>query len=168
MDETTMGAVMKKNWLLTVCLSLVFMCLIIPGAAWAGNGYGTGDPELDESLGKVDRAAKEGVGDVARKIGRENDIPPEMVDWMLKKVGMSPGDADMAAKVAKVSHRPVEDVVEVYKQHRGKGWGAIAKKMGIKPGSAEFHALKTEGDNFSGSGKKQGKGRAKNKGKGKK
>ena len=30
----------------------------------------------------------------------------------------------------------------MYEQDRGQGWGVIAKRMGIKPGSAEFHALK--------------------------
>jgi BON domain len=95
-------------------------------------GYGTGDPELDDMLGNVDRAARQRVGGVARKIGRENDLPPEMVDWMLNKVGMSPGDAYLAAKVAKVSRRSVEDVVAVYRQNRGKGWGAIAIAKSIK------------------------------------
>ena len=27
-------------------------------------------------------------------------------------------------------------------RNRGQGWGVIAQRMGIKPGSAEFHALK--------------------------
>jgi hypothetical protein len=163
---------MKNIWLVAVCLSIVLVCSFHPGPARAGSGYGTGDTELDETLGKIDRAARDGVGDVARRIGRENGLPPEMVDWMLNKVGMSPGDAYMAAKVASVSRRSVEDVVAVYNRNRGKGWGAIAKQMGIKPGSAEFHALKADGDDFSESGKKRGKGkgkgRAKKKGKGKK
>ena len=30
----------------------------------------------------------------------------------------------------------------VYERDHGQGWGNIAKRMGIKPGSAEFHRLK--------------------------
>ena len=71
-------------------------------------------------------------------------MPEETTDWLLNSVGMSPGDAYMTAKVSKVSKQPVEDVVKEYKANQGKGWGVIAKKLGIKPGSKEFHELKRD------------------------
>jgi len=36
----------------------------------------------------------------------------------------------------------MEAVLSVYHYHAGKGWGAIARELGIKPGSSQFHALK--------------------------
>jgi hypothetical protein len=33
-------------------------------------------------------------------------------------------------------------VLRDYEQNRGQGWGVIAQRMGIKPGSPAFHALK--------------------------
>jgi len=45
----------------------------------------------------------------------------------------------------------------IYQIHQGKGWGAIPKSLGIKPGSKEFHALK-KGDLDGGKGKGKGKG----------
>jgi hypothetical protein len=56
--------------------------------------------------------------------------------------------------------------------NKGKGWGVIAKNLGIKPGSAEFHALKRgdlsfTGEPGAGEGQKgQGKGKGKGRGKG--
>jgi hypothetical protein len=52
-----------------------------------------------------------------------------------------------------------------YQVHKGKGWGVIAKNLGIKPGSKEFHALK-KGD-LGGDDVDVGKGKGKRKGKGK-
>ena len=75
----------------------------------------------------------------------------------------SPGDAYMVFRLGEMSHHPPEEVLGVYKRHKGKGWGVIAKELGIKPGSQEFHALKRGhdfGDDFGG-GKKAGKGKDK-------
>ena len=77
-----------------------------------------------------------------------------------------PADVYMAFRLGEMSHRPVTQVVEVYEQNRGKGWGALAKRLGIKPGSAEFHALK-RGHDLDGGGPEKGKGKNKGKGKGK-
>ncbi|HEX9934232.1 MAG TPA: hypothetical protein VGB38_03460, partial [bacterium] len=62
--------------------------------------------------------------------------------------------------------QPAERVMDEYKSGKGKGWGVIAKSLGIKPGSDEFHALKREQDFYDVSDK--GKGKEKSKGKGKK
>jgi len=33
-------------------------------------------------------------------------------------------------------------VADYWQQNHGQGWGVVAQRMGIKPGSAEFHQLK--------------------------
>lgn len=87
-----------------------------------------------------------------------------------------PANAYMVFRLGEMSHHPVERVIDVYNKNQGKGWGVIAKELGIKPGSAEFHALKRGhdlGGNY-GKGKKdakdkdKGKDKGKGKGKGKK
>ena len=55
-------------------------------------------------------------------------------------------DAYMIFRLGELSHRSVDDVVRVYRADRRKGWGVIAKRLGIKPGSKEFHALKSGHD----------------------
>ena len=43
-----------------------------------------------------------------------------------------------------LSHRSWDEVLREYKENKGKGWGVIAKNLGIKPGSREFHELKDD------------------------
>lgn len=90
-----------------------------------------------------------------------------------------PADAFMCLQLGQMLGLPPERVLYTYNQNRGRGWGVIAKSLGIKPGSAEFHALK-QGDfaltgapgGQSGYGGKDhgnkghGKGNGKGKGKG--
>jgi hypothetical protein len=57
----------------------------------------------------------------------------------------NPADAYMVFRLGEIAHQPVERVLGDYKKSQGKGWGVIAKGLGIKPGSPEFHALK-QGD----------------------
>lgn len=75
-----------------------------------------------------------------------------------------PADAYMVFRLGEMSHHPPEDVLRVYKANKGKGWGVLAKELGIKPGSPEFHALK-RGHDFDG-GSSGGKKSKKNKDKG--
>ena len=78
-----------------------------------------------------------------------------------------PADAYMVLRLGEMSNQPTEEVIEKYKSGRGKGWGVIAKSLGIKPGSKEFHALKYNHDLHDGKSKVQTKGKGKDKGKGK-
>ena len=54
----------------------------------------------------------------------------------------NPSDAYIALRLGEMCGRPVEYVVDTYRSNKGKGWGRIAKSLGIKPGSDAFHALK--------------------------
>lgn len=54
----------------------------------------------------------------------------------------TPADAYIILRFGEMSGRPANYVVEKYKYNNDKGWGVLAKSLGIKPGSEEFHALK--------------------------
>lgn len=81
-----------------------------------------------------------------------------------------PADAYMVLRLGEMSSRPPEYVLDRYKSGRGQGWGSLAKSLGIKPGSPEFHALKRgndlyddhDGDNGKGKGKHKKKKKNKN------
>ena len=75
-------------------------------------------------------------------------------------------DAYMVLRLGEMSKQPIENVIEKYKAGKGKGWGALAKSLGIKPGSKEFHALKRGHDLYD--EKPTVKSKDKGKGKGKK
>jgi len=74
-----------------------------------------------------------------------------------------PADAYVVLRLAEMSHHPTDQVIAKYRSGRGQGWGALAKSLGIKPGSREFHALKRGhdlyGDGYSNTRKGKGKGR---------
>lgn len=81
-----------------------------------------------------------------------------------------PADAYMVLRLGEMSAKPTDYVIEKYKSGKGKGWGALAQSLGIKPGSKEFHALKRGNDfyvddNDKSKGKDKGKGKGKGKGK---
>lgn len=82
-----------------------------------------------------------------------------------------PADAYMLLRLGEISHWPMEHVLETYQAEKGRGWGVLAKRLGIKPGSGEFHALKNGQDLYDHGGKShhqdKSKGGGKNKAKGK-
>jgi hypothetical protein len=74
-----------------------------------------------------------------------------------------PADAYVALRLGEMSGNPIDVVTTRYQESKGMGWGKLAKSLGIKPGSREFHALKRGDDLYGGKGKKQGKGEGKKK-----
>jgi hypothetical protein len=76
-----------------------------------------------------------------------------------------PADAYMVLRLGEMSSKPTDVVVEKYKSEKGKGWGVLAKSLGIKPGSAEFHALKQGNDIYNETTQNKDKGKGKGKGK---
>lgn len=75
-----------------------------------------------------------------------------------------PADAYMVCRLAEMSGKPVDYVMKEYSSNKTKGWGVIAKNLGIKPGSKEFHALKSGADLYM----EKDAEKPKSKGKGKK
>jgi hypothetical protein len=83
-----------------------------------------------------------------------------------------PADAYMVLRLGEMSSKPSSYVIEQYKANKNQGWGVMAKNLGIKPGSDEFHALKLGHDlqGYSANSKKQenSKGNSEGKHQGKK
>lgn len=75
-----------------------------------------------------------------------------------------PSDAYMVFRLGEMSSRSPDYVLNKYKAGKNKGWGALAKSLGIKPGSNEFHALKQGDGLYYNQNESKGK-KKKNKGK---
>ncbi len=97
-------------------------------------------------------------------LGARFKIGNTEVSTVLSNV-QQPGDAYMMLRLSEMSGQPVRVVEERYRAERGKGWGVLAKSLGIKPGSKEFHALK-RGHDLQGYGGDSGQGNGKGKGHG--
>lgn len=98
------------------------------------------------------------------RLGARFKIGDAEIDAVLSNVE-EPSDAYMVLSLGEMSNQPTSRVIDKYKAGKGKGWGNLAKSLGIKPGSKEFKALKRGDDLYDDSPKSKGKGKGKNKGK---
>jgi hypothetical protein len=115
-------------------LLILALVLVIPSAATAGG--------LESFLADLDVRARADLGGFKADLSLTFGVSAGKVDGMFR-VTSKPSDVYMCLRVGEVANQPIDRVVEEYKQHRGQGWGVIAKNLGIKPGSDEFHALKS-------------------------
>jgi hypothetical protein len=120
---------------------------------------------LDSFLKGVNVQAQADMPGFYATVSAQFGVPVPQVEAVFGMVA-TPADAFMVFQLGQMAHRPPETVVQTYKAHKGKGWGVIAKELGIKPGSREFHALKN-GDLLYGDTSTPGKGKGKGKGKNK-
>jgi len=123
--------------------------------------------DLDVFLSNLNVQAQADLPGFKARLSATFGVPVPQVEAVIVRV-QAPADAYMVMKVGQVARQPQEVVLEEYQKNKGKGWGVLAKNLGIKPGSREFHELKKgfDGDD-SGKGKGKEKGKSKGKGKGK-
>lgn len=118
---------MKK---LLCALSLV---LLMAGAAHA---------ELSAYIQSLNVSAEANVGDFKTQLGVQYGVSGPSLDLVFRSVD-SPADAAVVLWLGQHSRKPVKTVLKAYRSRKRHGWGAVAKSLGIKPGSADFHALKS-------------------------
>ena len=149
---------MKKFFFALVAL----LCLTAPVLAAGG---------IDNFLANLNVQARADMAGFAARLSTQFGIPGAQVNAVISTV-REPADAFMVYQLGQMTRQSPEVVMQTYEANRGRGWGVIAKEMGIKPGSREFHALKrgefsltgtTADSGQSGSGKGKGKGRGHNK-----
>ena len=100
------------------------------------------------------------------RLGARFNIGDTQITAVLSNVER-PADAYMVLRLGEMSAKPTDYVIEKYKTGKGKGWGALAQSLGIKPGSKEFHDLKRGSNFYDDNDKGKGKDKSKGKGKGK-
>jgi hypothetical protein len=125
--------------------------------------------DLDGFLHDLNIQARLDGDGFSARVSAQFGVPEARVKVVLATVS-EPADAFMVFQVGQMTQQPPEKVIEVYRAQKGKGWGVMAKELGIKPGSPEFHALKNgdfklggkpgASDKAEGGGKGKGKGKA--------
>lgn len=101
----------------------------------------SGDTWIDVTLGDVNRYGSRYRDPFIDEMVRYHSAPRDLVVDLLAR-HWAPGDIYYACALAKLLGRPCRYVVDVWERDHGQGWGAVAKRLGIKPGSAQFHQLK--------------------------
>lgn len=141
----------------------LFTLLILASFPTFGQiSFNTGDASFDAELNTINKEATNDLATFKNDLSKEFGVTIAKIDGLLKE--MKPAEALLSIKISTVAEIPLEKVVESYKVNKDKGWGHIAKELGIKPGSAEFHALKGKKNNKVNSN--NGNSKAKPKGKG--
>lgn len=133
--------------------------------------------ELNSFLRGVNNQAMADSTTYNNKLSRQFGVPMPKVESIVRSVSQ-PADAFMVLQISQMTHKAPEAVLHTYQRSKGKGWGTIAREIGIKPGSPEFHALRRGDLRFTGerskdypvqqkSGRGKGQGNGKGKGHGK-
>lgn len=138
---------------------VLIVLVLFGGPVAAGGG-------LNGFLDNLNIQARADMNGFSVKVSTQFGVPLPQVQAVIRSVA-APADAFMCFQLGDMSRNPYEKVVEVYQTSRGRGWGVIAKSLGIKPGSPEFHALKSGDFVLSGEpGGPPGNGRGRGKGRG--
>ena len=133
---------MKKFLIALIApICLVFLGLLVQSAAFAQQ-MSTGDRRLDSLLVKINQEAIADPDVFIRLLSQTNNVQEAAIRQVRDLFGLSFGDTYMATALSRISDQPLEVVAEAYHRNQGRGWGVMAMNMGIKPGSAEFKALK--------------------------
>lgn len=129
---------------------------------------GLAHADLNASLRSLNIGAEGNMGGFRTWVGAHFGASGPDIDLVLRSVDR-PADAALCFWLSLHTGRSIDVVMHEYRDHRGQGWGALAKSLGIKPGSADFKALK-RGDlgwHYDGAGgghgKSKGRGQKKNK-----
>lgn len=102
----------------------------------------SGDVWVDTYLDDVNQYGTRYRGPFVDEMVRYYGAPRDLVTELLVEQRWAPGDVYYACAIAQVLGRPCRYVVGEWQRDHGQGWGAVAQRLGIKPGSAEFHRLK--------------------------
>jgi hypothetical protein len=124
------------------------ICLLLTLAAFTFNA--SADSGLNFALTELNAAARLDFGSYRANISLSYNLSASKIDYLHVSLGMQPSDIFMAAELSVICGKPIDQIVMVYRSHRHRGWGYIAKELGIKPGSAKFHALKNKANYHSG------------------
>lgn len=146
-----------------VLLFCLFVALCTPGAGLAGP---KGEAALDVHISAVNNDALRNMDMFMGKMHQAYGASRSAVESLMNSHKLNPGEVYMTFWLSLITKNQPVHVADTYKKNRGKGWGVIAKQLGIKPGSADFHALK-RGDgpfrHIDGPGDGKGSGKSKKK-----
>jgi hypothetical protein len=149
-----------------IAVILSVSCVFAEGISMNYNGN-TGDKSLDLDLKNLNISADADKDNFIKEMSISYNTSEGKIKGLIERDKMEPADIYMTFEISRLSKKNHDAVIDEYKNNKGKGWGYIAKQMGIKPGSPEFKELKNKTKEKNEKMKKP-KGKRKDKEKGKK
>ena len=122
-------------------IAVALAALALPLTAQQG-GISSGDAGLDSSLRSLNIRASADVGSFSAQLSAEFGVKQVQLQTWMKAERLQPAEIYLLLELSRIARKPPAAVLQLYKNNKGKGWGAVIRALGIKPGSAEFKALK--------------------------
>lgn len=141
------------------------LCISLAASAYAdeyafGFNPRTGDVWMDVQLREMNVYTRDNNEDFINDVATGFSVPRPLVREYVMERRWAPGDVYYACALAYQVRKPCLETLRDYDRNNGQGWGAIARRMGIKPGSAEFQNLKGRVSNSNGKFRAKGKYKA--------
>lgn len=102
----------------------------------------SGDAWVDSRLADINDYGNRYRDPFIDEMTRYYGAPRDLVSDLLVNRRWAPGDIYYACAIAQVVGQPCRYVVDQWSHDHGQGWGVLGQRLGIQPGSAEFHRLK--------------------------
>ena len=126
--------------------TVLFFCCNLSYAAELEFSYEarSGDRELDISLKKLNIRAGGDKENFISQMSVSFGVSSDRLRVLLVGGKMAPADVYMAIRLSRASGKSFDYVLGEFKKSKGKGWGVISKRLGIIPGSPQFHEINKE------------------------
>ena len=121
----------------------VLLLMVSAPAAWAqaDTVFLTGDSTLDNALQDAEDLSLADPAGFLQSVATQYKVPLKDLQ-ALRDQGLKPGEILLAVNLSQATKKTLTQVSASWKANKGKGWGAIAKDLGVKPGSDAFQTLK--------------------------
>lgn len=103
--------------------------------------FGFNDSGLEKNLHEINLISKFSMIEFSSKVARTWGTSERNV-LMGFDHGLNAYEVYLVIALARLAGRQPITVITMYKQNKSKGWGVLAKNLGIKPGSKRFKILK--------------------------
>jgi hypothetical protein len=132
----------RPRWIALALAAALGATAVPADAQTVGYNLRTGDVWVDTRLGEINDYGRRYRDPFVDELAGHYGAPRPLVVDLLDRRGWAPADVYFACAIAQALGRPCVEIVREYDRNPREGWGALAKRMGIKPGSPAFHALK--------------------------
>lgn len=129
---------------LTVALALLFSAETMAQSTEEKYLPRSGDAWIDRQLADTNSYAARYPQSFADELARYYSVPRDYVEAMLQQPTWEAGDILMACALAQVAAQPCRAVVREWSRDHAEGWAGVAKRLQVKPGSAQYRELRKD------------------------
>ena len=97
--------------------------------------------DLEDEITQMNQAGQEDLTALLTRMSTQYNVELSVL-LDLSAQGYSPGQLWLALEITATSDTTLANALVLVGETEGQGWGVLAQALGVKPGSAEFFALK--------------------------